>query len=87
MSVPTGPVTLGDLVPEGKLLWLYCRDCYRERDVEPTSIGLPLETPVPEVGNKMKCSECGSRKIDARPELHRGGVVAMRQRLRDKPMT
>jgi hypothetical protein len=28
----------------------------------------------------MKCSMCGSRKIDARPELYPGGVVAMRER-------
>jgi len=35
----------------------------------------------------MKCSACGSRKIDARPELYPGGVVAMRKRLRHKPIT
>jgi hypothetical protein len=29
----TGPVTLGDLIREGKLLWIYCRDCCRECDV------------------------------------------------------
>lgn len=30
----TGPVTLGDLIREGKLLCCYCRHCGRERDVE-----------------------------------------------------
>jgi hypothetical protein len=30
----TGSVTLGDLIREGKLLWTYCRDCCRERDVD-----------------------------------------------------
>jgi hypothetical protein len=25
---------LGDLIRDGKLLWLYCRGCFRERDVE-----------------------------------------------------
>jgi hypothetical protein len=87
MSDPTGPVTLRDLIREDKLLWVYCCDCYHERDVNPATVPLPPEMPVPEVGKHMKCSACGSRKIDARPELHPGGVVAMRQRLRDKPIT
>ena len=62
-------------------------NCYRERDANPATIPLPAETPVPEVGKHVKCSACGSRKIDARPELYPGGVAAMRQRLRDKPIT
>ncbi len=36
----------------------------------------PGDTPVPEVGKRMKCSKCGSRKLDVRPELYPGGVVA-----------
>ena len=63
------PVTLGDLVSEDKLLWLYCCDCGRERNVNPTAIPLPPETPVPDVRKRMKCSACGSRKINTKPEL------------------
>ncbi len=84
---PTGPVTLGDLVREDKLLWVYCCDCCHERDIIPATAPLPAETPVPEVGKYMKCSACGSRKIDARSELYPGGVVAMRRRFRDNPPT
>ena len=62
--------------------WVYCCDCGRERDVDPLSLPLPGETPVPSVGKCMKCSACGSRKIDARPELYPGGIVAMRERWR-----
>ena len=87
MPDPTGPVTLGDLMREDKLLWVYCRDCHHERDVTPATVPLPPEIAVPEVGKHMKCSACGSGKIDARPELYRGGVAAMRRRLRDKPVT
>ena len=29
----TGTITLSDLVREGKLLWVFCRDCCHERDV------------------------------------------------------
>ena len=87
MPSPAGPVTLGDLIREDKLLWVYCCDCYHERDVNPATVPLPAETPVPEFGKHMKCSASGSRKIDAKPELYPGGVVAMRHRLRDKPIT
>ena len=87
MIVHAGPVTLGDLAREDKLLWVYCCACFHERDINPVTVPLPPETPVPEVGKRMKCLACGSQKIDARPELYPGGVVAMRQRMRDKPIT
>ena len=57
------PVTLGDLVSNDKLLWVYCCDSGHERDVNPATLPLPAETPVPEVGQHMNCSTCGSRKI------------------------
>ncbi len=87
MPEPAGPVTLGDLIREDKLLWVYCRECCRERDVNPANVPLPADTPVPEVGKKMKCSKCGSRAVETKPELYPGGVVAMRRRLREKPPT
>ena len=87
MPDPTGPVTLGDLIREDKLLWVYCCECCHERDVNSATVPLPPQTPVPEVGKHMKCSACGSRKIDARPGLYPGGVEAMRRRLRGKPIT
>ena len=42
MSDPTGPVTLADLVREGKLVWVYCGDRCQERDVEPVTIPCPV---------------------------------------------
>ena len=72
------PVTLGDLVNNDKLLWVYCCDCGHERDVNPATVPLPAKTPVPAVGKHMKCSACGSRKINTKPELYPGGVEAMR---------
>ena len=53
------PVTLIDLIREGKLLWAYCNECGHERDLEPAAIDLPPETPAPDVGKRMKCSSCG----------------------------
>ena len=87
MSTLTGPVTLGDLIREDKLLWVYCRDCCHERDVNPANVPLPADTPVPEIGKRMKCSNCGSRAVETKPELYFGGVVAMRHRFRENPPT
>ena len=77
------PVTLSDLEKAGKLLWVYCCDCGRERDVEPRSLPLPASFPVPLVGARMRCSACGSRKINTKPELYPGGIETMRQRRRE----
>ena len=50
--------------------------------MDPLSLPLPGGTPVPSVGKRMKCSACGSRKVDTRPELYPVGSVAMRERWR-----
>jgi hypothetical protein len=71
-----------DLVRDDKLLWVYCTTRGHERDVNPASVPLPHKTPVPDVGKRMKCSKCGSRKVDARTEPYPGGIVAMRERWR-----
>ena len=52
MPDATGPVTLGDLVREDKLLWVYCSDCCHERDLNHATVPLPPETPVPELDKR-----------------------------------
>ena len=52
MPDATGPVTLGDLVREDKLLWVYCCDCCHERDLNHATVPLPPETPVPELDKR-----------------------------------
>jgi hypothetical protein len=79
----SGPVTLGDLIRDDKLLWCYCCDCGHERDVTPATVPLPHKIAVADVGKHMKCSKCGSRKINTKPELYPGGVAAMRARHRE----
>ena len=68
-------VTLKDLIRDGKLLWIYCNQCGRERDVPPKSIPLPPDYPVPLVGKRMVCSACGSKRITTWPEIYPGGVT------------
>jgi len=77
------PVTLSDLIREDRLLWIYCRDCYHERDVNPANVPVPGDTPVPDIGKRMKCSKCGSKKVSTTPEQYPGGVMAMRARRLD----
>jgi hypothetical protein len=58
-------VTIGALAHEGKLLWVYCRRCGREKDINPALLPLPGDTPVPDLSRRyMKCSKCGSKQID-----------------------
>ncbi len=77
--VTPGPVTLADMVREGKQLWGYCADCCLERDVDPAALPLPPTFPVPDVGKRMRCSRCGGRRVSIRPELYPGGVAMMRR--------
>jgi len=76
----SGPVRLGDLIQDGKLLWAYCRSCGHERDIDPTSLGLPVNMPVPDVGKRMVCSQCGGRKITSWPQLYPDGLKEARER-------
>ena len=73
------PVTLADLKAEGRLVWVYCLDCCNEREVEPDTIPLPLETPVPYVERRLKCKECGGR-LQTKPQLYAVPIKQMRQR-------
>ena len=83
MADVTKPVTLSDLERDGKLAWVYCNACGRERDVPPGDLGLRMDTPVTEAGKRLVCSACGERKVSVRPELYPGGVEAMRNRHRE----
>ncbi len=81
----SGPVTIADLMRDRRLLWVYCRECGRERDVDPSTLTLPGDYPVPDVGKRMRCTACGSRKVHTAPELYPGGIEAMRARWGGKP--
>ena len=59
-----------NLEREDKLLWVYCCDCGRERNVALSTVPLPPEMPVPDASKHMKCPACGSRKINTKPELY-----------------
>ncbi len=76
----SGPVTLGDLIARQAKVWGYCLDCCREREIPSEIIALPKRTPVPDIGARMRCSNCRGRRIETKPELYPGGLPAMRMR-------
>jgi hypothetical protein len=38
-------VIIADLIRDRRMLWVYCRECGRERDVNPATLPLPGECP------------------------------------------
>ena len=78
----TGPVTLDDLAADGRLLWCFCATCCHEVEVPPLSLGLPGNVPVPDVARRLRCSRCGSREIETKPQLHMEPLEVLRARYR-----
>lgn len=72
MADVTKPVTLSYLQRDGKLAWVYCNACVRERDLRPGDLGLAPETLGPEAGKRLVCSDCRERKVTVQPELYPG---------------
>lgn len=72
------PVTLADLIRYHQTLWVCCRDCHHERDIDPATLPLPPAFAVYEVGHHMICTECGSHEISTAPELFHGGTPRTR---------
>jgi hypothetical protein len=76
------PVTIGDLIREGKLLEIHCGNCRPGRHLylNPEILRLPKRMPVPDVAGHLVCSKCGARNsqthnpIWARPDARIGGV-------------
>jgi len=61
-------VTLATLIDEGLQVGLHCQPCGRHVVVTVRSLPFAIETPVPALAGRFKCSRCGSTKTEARPE-------------------
>ncbi len=83
------PVTIGDLIRDGKLLEVLCEHCRPERHLylNPEILRLPKRMPVPEVARHLVCSKCGARNSEtynpiwARPDARVGSESANKKRL------
>lgn len=67
MSETNQSITIGDLRREGRALHAYCIDCGRERDLDLARVALGDDLPVAEAGAKLKCRDCGGRRIFTMP--------------------
>ena len=68
------PVTIGDLIREGKLLEVHCGNCRPERHLylNPEILRLSKRMPVPEVASHLVCSICGARNDELKRRYRRG---------------
>ena len=70
------PVTFGWLIERGLDVGLHCFPCSRHAVVPVRSLPFAIETPVPASAGRFKCTLCGSRQTEARPEWpNEGGRV------------
>src|SRR5262245_52726800 len=72
------PVTIGDLIREGKLLEVHCGSCRPERHLylNPEILRLSKRIPVPEGARHLVCSKCGARNSETH---NRSGPGPMRE--------
>ncbi|HJN04777.1 MAG TPA: hypothetical protein QF665_06685 [Alphaproteobacteria bacterium] len=65
---------------EGLGLFVWCNGCFRNRVIAsgPMIARMGRETPVPEVARRLRCSACGGRDIETRPDWSKGspGVIS-----------
>ncbi len=76
------PPTLAELEAQGKRVWIWCSDCFREKEVWPSAIGVEMRLTVPELKIRLRCSGCGSRKIDCKPQIHEIPLEEIRRKYR-----
>jgi hypothetical protein len=60
------PMTLGNAAAVAVRLIVWCRECGRQVEPDPDEMAdrYGAEMPVPEWGERLVCSGCGSRQID-----------------------
>jgi hypothetical protein len=75
------PLTIADLIREGKLLEIGCLGCGRHVYVDAAGVGLPSDLPVPNAAARLACSGCGAinqprwHPIYARPDARAPEVL------------
>ena len=64
-----GPARLGDISAAGLDIFGYCNSCHRNRVIDSGGLLVRLgpSYPVPKIGRRMKCQDCGGQDIYTRP--------------------
>ena len=66
-------VRISDLIERGLPLAAHCYTCGRSANLDLATLPLPRGTFVPALARRFKCTRCGSRETDARPDYSRPG--------------
>jgi len=67
------PMTLGNMRMNGvHAVIAMCEVCGHKADVNVD--GLPEGVTVPEAGRRMRCSQCGGKRVNTRPAWHTAAV-------------
>jgi hypothetical protein len=74
MSKTRGPLmTLANMRANGvRAVIATCEACGHKADVNVDA--LPETLAVPETGRRLRCSQCGGKRIDTRPAWHTSGI-------------
>jgi hypothetical protein len=62
-------VTIGKLIARAMRLEAHCHRCGRCAVLDPGSLALPLDAPLPALEGRFRCERCGSRQTSARPHF------------------
>jgi DNA-directed RNA polymerase subunit RPC12/RpoP len=76
---PYQPVLIGDLRAKGHVLEVHCNTCAHFVELDPKTLPLDDNLPVPEARSYFKCSRCGSRSIKTRPQVYKETNAQIRQ--------
>lgn len=81
------PVTLSWLRARGLNIWVWCEACSHSAILAPDPLLARLgDYAIPDLGQRLYCSQCRSRAIFARPDWPRQGLVSRAQGLDDLPI-
>jgi hypothetical protein len=74
----TRPDRLGALAARGGAIFCWCNRCAHHARIDGRALSLALgpEFPVPEVGARLRCSNCGAKDVATSPDLAGGAPPA-----------
>ncbi len=72
-SSSIGPATIGHLRRDRRWLEIFCQ-CGRHAYIDPSQTEWPDEVAVPEAKRLMRCSKCGQRPSQTKPDSRVAGV-------------
>jgi DNA-directed RNA polymerase subunit RPC12/RpoP len=61
-------VTIGWPIAERMGMGVHCQRCGMHAVLDPATLHLSPEMPMPSLAGRFKCSRCGSKQTEARPE-------------------